>query len=427
MNNPARGLTKGPGFMGARQMANITIFPTVTQFTYNQIFQIGGDDATVTNVSTTNLSGTVGAFTISMNGTYQLFGGQLTGGTITSISFGDATGELGRITDIALDVIDVAFASESQIERMIMGGDDTIVSASTVGDFYSTITGNDRIQLGTGDDTVFAGAGTDTFVIDAAFATARIDNNGSGLLGQTLQVKSGFGTDTLYDVEILQFTNGRYGVQLGDGNTLNGANDTINGDSIGNVTRDIIFGEAGDDRILGKSDNDRLFGNEGRDTIFGGNGVDLLVGGAGADTLNGQNGRDELLGGSGGDVLNGGTGNDLMLGQAKRDHLDGGAGHDTMLGGAGADVLVGRKGNDTLTGGSKRDEFHFRRGDGTDTITDFVVGTDLIKIFSGANRLGQITFEREGADVRLSFANVEVLVENTTIAQMNDADNFSFV
>lgn len=178
-------------------MANITIFPTVTSFTYSQIFQIGGQIATVTNLSSTNISASVGAFTVSMDGSYQLSGSQLTGGTITSISFGDATGELGRITQIALDVVQVAFATEAQIERMILEDDDTLISASPVGDFYSTITGNDRIQLGTGDDTVDGGAGLDTFVIDDVFASARIDNNGSGLLGQTLRVKSGFGTDTL--------------------------------------------------------------------------------------------------------------------------------------------------------------------------------------------------------------------------------------
>jgi large repetitive protein len=63
-----------------------------------------------------------------------------------------------------------------------------------------------------------------------------------------------------------------------------------------------------------------------------------------------------------------------------------GNGNDSLDGGSGVDRLYGGGGNDTLTGGAGADRFVFSmRGadnsaghDGDDTITDFVVGTDVI-------------------------------------------------
>jgi Bacterial Ig domain/RTX calcium-binding nonapeptide repeat (4 copies) len=88
----------------------------------------------------------------------------------------------------------------------------------------------------------------------------------------------------------------------------------------------------------------------------GGNGIDTLNGGAGKDTLSGGNGNDILNGNAGGDILNGDNGDDL---------LNGGAG------------------NDTLTGGNGADRFVIASGAGTDTITDFKKGTDLIALSGG--------------------------------------------
>ncbi|MDY7023814.1 MAG: hypothetical protein SWJ54_21115, partial [Cyanobacteriota bacterium] len=57
------------------------------------------------------------------------------------------------------------------------------------------------------------------------------------------------------------------------------------------------------------------------------------------------------------------------------------------------DTIMGVTGNDTLTGddfsgGSGSDLFVFGNGDGTDTITDFEVGTDFIGLVEG-----ELTFE----------------------------------
>ncbi|MBI4783625.1 MAG: cadherin-like domain-containing protein [Oscillatoriophycideae cyanobacterium NC_groundwater_1537_Pr4_S-0.65um_50_18] len=88
----------------------------------------------------------------------------------------------------------------------------------------------------------------------------------------------------------------------------------------------------------------------------------------------GTNGRDTILGGLGRDTLSGGNGDDL---------INGGAGSDILNGGNGNDTLIGGTGNDTVTGGNGSDVFVIAVGAGTDTFTDFRVGTDVIGLSGG--------------------------------------------
>jgi Ca2+-binding RTX toxin-like protein len=57
-----------------------------------------------------------------------------------------------------------------------------------------------------------------------------------------------------------------------------------------------------------------LYGNAGNDTLIGGGGNNILVSGTGNDSLYGGPGEDILIGGNGKDVLTAGTGNDLLVG-----------------------------------------------------------------------------------------------------------------
>jgi VCBS repeat-containing protein len=116
--------------------------------------------------------------------------------------------------------------------------------------------------------------------------------------------------------------------------------------------------------LFGGKDNDYLNGTPGNDNLNGGNGKDTLNGGNGNDTLNGGNGNDFLSGGNGNDILNGGNGNDF---------------------------LSGGFGNDILTGGDGKDKFVLAATQGTDKITDFNKGTDLIGL-SGGLSFGQLSF-----------------------------------
>lgn len=116
-----------------------------------------------------------------------------------------------------------------------------------------------------------------------------------------------------------------------------------------------------------------------------------LSGGNGIDTLNGEAGKDILSGGNGNDILNGG------------------AGGDTLKGDNGNDTLIGGTGNDIVTGGNGNDVFVLAAGAGTDTFTDFKIGTDVIGL-SGGLSFAQLS--RSGNTIS---ANGEVLATLTGI------------
>ena len=182
--------------------------------------------------------------------------------------------------------------------------------------------------------------------------------------------------------------------------------DTLRGTS----GRDRIDGLGGDDIIMGRGGNDTLLGGLGRDQLAGGDGADTLKGGKGADSLDGGAGHDTLLGGNGSDTLSGGGGNDVLQGGRHGDLLNGGAGHD---------VLIGQRGNDILTGGRGADVFVFGSGDGDDTVTDFQIGIDLIRITSGADAFRDLRITSHGDDVRVSFDDVTILLQGV------DADDLA--
>lgn len=87
-------------------------------------------------------------------------------------------------------------------------------------------------------------------------------------------------------------------------------NDTL----LGGPAGDDFWGGDGDDRFDGGagSSGDRSFGGEGNDSLAGGGGADWLQGDNGNDTLNGDSGNDIISGGGGTDLINGGTGSDHL-------------------------------------------------------------------------------------------------------------------
>lgn len=80
--------------------------------------------------------------------------------------------------------------------------------------------------------------------------------------------------------------------------------------------------------------------------VFGNTGNDTLIGSVLADQLNGGDGLDHLRANSGTDLLDGGTGQDLLFGDA---------GDDSLFGGDDRDILVGGIGRDHLDGGTEED------------------------------------------------------------------------
>ncbi|GJE00636.1 tandem-95 repeat protein [Methylobacterium isbiliense] len=104
---------------------------------------------------------------------------------------------------------------------------------------------------------------------------------------------------------------------------------------------------------------------------------------AGEDTVLGGNGADQMYGLDGSDLLLGGNGDDRLFGGQGRDRLEGETGADWLDGGLGADTLLGGQGNDTLVGGAGADVFVLGKSGGSDTVTDFQVGTDRLELLDG--------------------------------------------
>ena len=111
-----------------------------------------------------------------------------------------------------------------------------------------------------------------------------------------------------------------------------------------------------------------------------------LIGGAGNDTATGSTGADTLTGGAGNDVLTGGAGNDVISGGDGVDTITGGTGKDTMTGGAGADTFVF-----SANGTASVPAVNVSTLSATDSITDFVSGTDKLSGTQAVAFLGNFT------------------------------------
>ena len=169
---------------------------------------------------------------------------------------------------------------------------------------------------------------------------------------------------------------------------LGGGNDLFDGRG-GEVVGD-VFGDAGDDLMIGGAFDDLLNGGDDNDDLRGRDGDDLLVGAEGDDMLWGGNGDDELQGGVGADTLIGGAGNDLLVGGDGADTINGGDGDDLIQGGASDGVnnqfLRGEGGNDEIVGGETRDIMN--GGTGDDNLSgfggnDFMLGGTGNDLFAG--------------------------------------------
>ena len=162
-----------------------------------------------------------------------------------------------------------------------------------------------------------------------------------------------------------------------------------------------IYGEGGNDTLVGGGQNDYLDGGSNDDLLDGATGDDQLKGGSGTDTADFSNRTYDLVitldnefndgqKGSGHDNVyddvenvKGGSKNDLIEGSSKNNKLEGNAGNDTLYGNGGDDKLYGGSGKDYLGGGTGKDSLY--GGDGNDTLdgSDGTVGNDVLSGDSG--------------------------------------------
>jgi RTX calcium-binding nonapeptide repeat (4 copies) len=170
------------------------------------------------------------------------------------------------------------------------------------------------------------------------------------------------------------------------------------------------FGNDGsDDWIFGNQDDDEITSGKGNDVVFAGKGNDRAWGGTGRDILLGNIGDDCIRGEAENDTVFGNTGNDIVTGGDDDDWLHGGKENDTLFGGNGNDILRGDLGNDSLVGGSGGDRFDVRPGDGSDRISDFENGRDLIGLAGGLS-FDRLQFAQVGSDTLITMRSVETAI-----------------
>ena len=293
-----------------------------------------------------------------------------------------------------------------------------------------------------------AGVHLSGFVPEEVASGVRISNAG------TIDSLLGWGVDA-FDNLTAGFTLVNSGTIGGGAGAIRGTAgvDTITNAGVitGNVSlglsNDRFRGDAGTsaETVYGGAGTDSVVGGAFDDIFYGGSGVDTLLGGAGDDRLYGGTGGDDLFGGAGDDTMSGGAGNDddrinalsdvvsegagASNGTADRIfsstisvnlnlyrnvegatltgiaalNLTGTAGANTLIGNAAANLLSGGVGRDTLTGGVGHDTFVFSSAADTgvssgsrDSITDFAVGVDDLRMIFMASYIGAANFTAAG-------------------------------
>jgi Ca2+-binding RTX toxin-like protein len=150
--------------------------------------------------------------------------------------------------------------------------------------------------------------------------------------------------------------------------------------------------------VVGIGKGDPIYGQGGDDTIYGGNEderqdpftatKDLLYGDDGNDRIYGEGGHDNLDGKAGNDFLDGGTGFDGLYGDLGDDQLFGGDGDDTLFGNDGNDGLWGGIGKDSIVGGSGYDTVYATGG--SFTLTNTLLGNDTLETIEAAFLIGGV-------------------------------------
>ena len=307
------------------------------------------------------------------------------------------------------------------------GGDDRLFGDEGNDSIYGGA-GDDILVGGAGDDWMVGGAGTDRFVYfteagDDIIHHFEVESDVIDL--RLLPQAIAFADLAIVDMEDgsgVRVTHGALdgsielrGIAASDISAANFAmpdgtttSITMGGTTIGVPTdpfvgldiASLMLDDAGGTHILAGDGNDRVFGGEGDDRIDGGDGADDLYGEEGDDILEGEEGHDRLFGGEG---------------------------DDRLAGGAGEDWLVGAEGDDVLEGGADADRFVVGPDHGTDTITDFSDGEDLIDLSALAGIAGfddlQITADETAAVIDLTSHGGGVLrLEDASVDDLDAAD-----
>jgi serralysin len=257
----------------------------------------------------------------------------------------------GTFSNISGDTGNVSIALGVTIENALGGsGNDTIIGNAAANELQGQ-NGDDILDGGPGADILSGGNGNDRYVVDQA-GDAIVESAGQGndllVARASYTLALGASIETMTTVSAAALT------------AINLTGNEIGQSIYGNSGDNILIGLGGSDYLVGGLGNDRfivdesdfiselvgggddwlivpgtyilregseietlaainqdsfdavnLTGNEYGQSLYGSQGVNSMHGGAGNDYLVGLGGNDFLIGGDGGDNLAGGAGNDI--------------------------------------------------------------------------------------------------------------------
>ncbi len=252
----------------------------------------------------------------------------------------------------------VSYTLPNNVETLFLTG--TLAIDGAGNDMANILQGNAAANIldgAAGADVLKGGTGDDVYGVD----------NSADTVTEALNA----GTDKIRSTVTFTLPNNVESLELLGTAVINGNGNTLSNILTGNAADNVLNGAAGVDTLIGGLGDDgytvdnvndvvtELF-NEGLDRVSS-SVTYLLPGNVENLTLTGS-------------AATNATGNDLnnsITGNAAANIINGGAGHDVLNGGGG---------DNTLTGGSGTDYFQFRVAGHTDTITDFNVVDDTIKL-----------------------------------------------
>ena len=148
-----------------------------------------------------------------------------------------------------------------------------------------------------------------------------------------------------------------------------------------------LHGSKYNDVLIGDDNANIIYSNNGNDTVSAAGGNDKVVLGEGFSKADGGAGTDLLSYGSMQHAVN----IDMSTGQTSYgavvhdtftnfENIEGSNFNDVIIGNALNNILNGLAGDDILTGGLGKDTFFFSGDFGHDTVTDFTIGQDHVKL-----------------------------------------------
>jgi Ca2+-binding RTX toxin-like protein len=309
----------------------------------------GATSGVTVNLSITTAQDTGGAGTDTFSGFEKLIGS----------AYADSlTGDAGNNTINGGDGADSIDAGQGADVLQGGAGDDVLQGGL----------GDDTLAGGGGVDDLFGGDGVDTAMMTGAKADYSFVITPDGVEIHDLRPGAPDGSVRLHEVERVAFTDtitDAIGLVL-PGATIHGTagadfistTKTVAGQPVATNLADVIYGEAGNDKIDGGDGDDLMIGGDGNDTYTVNSSGDQIVeeptGGTGdkvtasaSYTLPDNVEKLTLVesavagtGNSGDNFIYGNGVDNVLTGLAGKDWLDGGGGADSLYGGADDDTYV---------------------------------------------------------------------------------------